>query len=70
MVILTMAVGGGIGLLASWVIDHVDGLNDAIATLQIAEQPGGRRRAREQSSRADAAERAAREARAARGARP
>ncbi len=64
MVILTMAVGGGIGLLASWVIDHIDGLNDEIATLQVAEQRAADE-AREQSSRAAEAERSAREARAA-----
>ena len=38
MVVLAMAVGGGIGLLGSWVVDLVDGLNEEIATLQIAER--------------------------------
>lgn len=65
MVVLAMAVGGGIGLLASWVIDHVDGLNEEIATLQVAEQRAVNE-AREQSSRAAAAERTASEARTAR----
>ena len=65
MIVLAMAVGGGIGLLASWVIDHIDGLNEEITTLQVAEQRAAGE-AREQSSRADAAERTAREDRAAR----
>ena len=65
VIVLAMAVGGGIGLLASWVIDHIDGLNEEIATLQVAERRATDE-ARDQSSRADAAERTAREASAAR----
>lgn len=65
IVVLTMAVGGGIGLLASWLVDYIDGLNDRIATLEVAERRAADE-AREQSSRADEAERDAREARAAR----
>ena len=65
MVLLAMAVGGGIGLLGSWVVDHIEGLNEEIATLQVAERRATGE-AREQSSRADAAEQSARDARAAR----
>ncbi len=64
IVVLTMAVGGGIGLLASWLVDHIDGLNDRIATLEVAEQRAADD-AREQTSRADEAERSARQARTA-----
>lgn len=62
---LTMAVGVGIGLAASWLVGHVDGLNDRIATLEVAERRAADD-AREQAARAARAERAAREALSAR----
>ena len=64
IIVLTMAVGGGIGLLASWLVDHIEQLNDRNATLEAAAQRSADE-AREQSARADQAERSAREARAA-----
>ena len=65
VVVLTMAVGGGIGLLASWLIDHVDQLNERNSALEVAAQRAADE-AREQSERADRAERSAREALTAR----
>ena len=65
IVVVGLVVGGGGGLLASWVVNHVSGLNDRIAELEVA----GRRaadEAREQTARADRAERTAREAAEAR----
>ena len=60
-----MAAAGGVGLLASWLMDHVGGLNDRIVELQVAERRAADE-AREQADRADRAERSADEARAAR----
>ena len=58
-------VGGGGGLLGSWVINHINQLNDRIATLEVTGQRAASS-AREQTARADEAERSAREAAAAR----
>ena len=63
-IVLAMAAAGGVGLLASWLLDHVGGLNDRISDLQVAERRAAED-AREQSDRADRAERSAQEARAA-----
>ena len=65
IVVIGLVVGGGGGLLASWVIDHLNQLNDRIATLEVTGQRAADE-AREQTTRADEAERSAREAAAAR----
>ena len=65
VIVLVMAAAGGIGLLASWLLDYVGGLNDRISELQVAERRASDE-AREQAGRADRAERSADEARAAR----
>ena len=65
IVVIGLVIGGGGGLLASWVIDHVNQLNDRIATLEVTGQRAADE-AREQTTRAERAERSAREAAAAR----
>ena len=65
IVVIGLVVGGGGGLLASWVIDRVNQLNDRIATLEVTGQRAADE-AREQTTRAERAERSAREAAAAR----
>jgi outer membrane protein OmpA-like peptidoglycan-associated protein len=64
-VVIGLVVGGGGGLLASWVIDYVNQLNDRIATLEVTGERAADE-AREQTARADRAERSSREATAAR----
>ena len=64
IVVIGLVVGGGGGLLASWVIDHLNQLNDRIATLEVTGQRAADE-AREQTTRAERAERSAREAAAA-----
>ncbi len=65
IVVIGLVVGGGGGLLASWVIDHVNQLNGRIATLEVTGQRAADE-AREQTTRAERAERSARSAAAAR----
>ncbi len=65
IVVIGLVVGGGGGLLASWVIDHVNQLNDRIATLEVTGQRAADE-AIEQTTRAERAERSARSAAAAR----
>ncbi len=65
IVVVSLVVGGGGGLLFSWAVDYVNQLNDRIATLEVAEQRATDE-AREQTARAERAERSAREADAAR----
>ena len=64
IVLASLVVGGGGGLLASWVVDHINQLNEQIATLEITGQRAADE-AREQTARADLAERSARDATAA-----
>ncbi len=64
IVLASLVVGGGGGLLASWVVDHINQLNDRIATLEVTGQRAADE-AREQTARADLAERSARDASAA-----
>ena len=65
IVVISLVVGLGGGLLASWVVDYVNRLNDRIATLEVAERRAAGE-ARDQTARAERAERSAREANAAR----
>ena len=65
IVVIGLVVGGGGGLLASCVIDHVNQLNDRIATLEVTGQRAADE-ALEQTTRAERAERSSREAAAAR----
>ena len=65
IVVVSLVIGGGGGLLFSWAVDYVNQLNDRIATLEVAEQRAADE-AREQTARAERAERSAREADAAR----
>ncbi len=65
LIVVALAIGGGGGLLASWVIDHINQLNDRIATLEVTGERSAAE-ARREADRAARAERSARDALAAR----